>query len=296
MVFSRGVEHFLAVAEHVSFHKAAVSLRITQAALSLSIKQLEQDLGVKLFTRSHSGSELTEQGRKIFQVLKIDGGKLRRDLEKEIVNEADQPVRIGCSSHLATRAFDKLLKTEEGKRIQGFFGYSKLVLEALNSGELDFGFITWTHSPKIRGDLNLINLGREPDWVVGRKGKFDEIKRIKSPQELNSFPWIWHRKPQHSWTHYLKGLKSTLVVDGSQVATKMVLEGWGIANFQLLMFSPEEVKKLVFAKFTLPFDTNVFLIHRMDLSPRVLECMQGARALVEDTVEFYRSLEKQGRK
>ena len=48
---------FRAVAEQLSFRKAAEELYLTQPAVSLQIKALEEDLGVQLFDRS--GAHIT---------------------------------------------------------------------------------------------------------------------------------------------------------------------------------------------------------------------------------------------
>jgi DNA-binding transcriptional LysR family regulator len=53
---------FRAVAEHLNFHKAAEQLFLTQPAVTLQIKALEQDLGVRLFDRSAGRISLTGQG------------------------------------------------------------------------------------------------------------------------------------------------------------------------------------------------------------------------------------------
>ena len=53
---------FRAVAEHLSFRKAADHLLLTQPAVTLQIKALEDSLGVRLFDRSARGISLTGQG------------------------------------------------------------------------------------------------------------------------------------------------------------------------------------------------------------------------------------------
>jgi DNA-binding transcriptional LysR family regulator len=53
---------FRIVAEHLNFHKAAEHLFLTQPAVTLQIKALEQDLGVRLFDRSAGRISLTGQG------------------------------------------------------------------------------------------------------------------------------------------------------------------------------------------------------------------------------------------
>lgn len=53
---------FRAVAEQLSFRKAAEKLYVTQPAVSLQIKSLEEQLGVVLFSRSGPGVHLTPAG------------------------------------------------------------------------------------------------------------------------------------------------------------------------------------------------------------------------------------------
>ena len=53
---------FREVAEQSSFRKAAEELYLTQPAVSLQIKALEEDLGVQLFDRSGTQARLTEAG------------------------------------------------------------------------------------------------------------------------------------------------------------------------------------------------------------------------------------------
>lgn len=54
---------FRKVAEHLGFRKAAEELYLTQPAVSLQIKALEEDLGVKLFDRTGTHVELTAAGK-----------------------------------------------------------------------------------------------------------------------------------------------------------------------------------------------------------------------------------------
>lgn len=54
---------FRTVAEQCSFRKAAEELHLTQPAVSLQIRALEDDIGVQLFNRAGSRIVLTEAGR-----------------------------------------------------------------------------------------------------------------------------------------------------------------------------------------------------------------------------------------
>lgn len=60
------IEYFLRVAETLNFTEAARELYISQPALSKQIRQLEEELGVKLLKRDTKQVELTDGGRIIY--------------------------------------------------------------------------------------------------------------------------------------------------------------------------------------------------------------------------------------
>lgn len=61
---------FLSVAENKSISKAAVQLYISQPAVSITIKKLEENLNTTLFIRKSKGVELTEKGRLLYDSAK----------------------------------------------------------------------------------------------------------------------------------------------------------------------------------------------------------------------------------
>ena len=58
----RHLRYFLAVAQTRSFTQAAQLLNVAQPALSVQIRALEDEIGVKLLTRTKRRVELTEAG------------------------------------------------------------------------------------------------------------------------------------------------------------------------------------------------------------------------------------------
>src|SRR5688572_8857722 len=58
----RRLRLFVAVAEHGGFTAAADAVHVAQPAVSLAVRELEQELGASLFTRSRAGARLTAAG------------------------------------------------------------------------------------------------------------------------------------------------------------------------------------------------------------------------------------------
>ncbi|MDE5856200.1 MAG: LysR family transcriptional regulator, partial [Anaeroplasmataceae bacterium] len=61
-MITQRLQTLLKVAETKNYSKAAEELNLTQPAVSLHIKQLEQELNVKLFRRTNHSVELTNEG------------------------------------------------------------------------------------------------------------------------------------------------------------------------------------------------------------------------------------------
>ena len=113
----------LAVVEKQSFTKAAEALGLTQPAVSQHIRQLEEDLGIKLFNRADRSLGLTKEGeiavkyaRRIVQL--YQNLKLAIKDSKKNINHLTVGVSHTSESNMVSEVFAKYAKEHEGVNIR----------------------------------------------------------------------------------------------------------------------------------------------------------------------------------
>tara|TARA_R110001583_G_scaffold40778_1_gene130075 strand:- start:324 stop:1226 length:903 start_codon:yes stop_codon:yes gene_type:complete len=88
-------------AKCLSFTKAAEELHLTQGAVSQRIKQLELQLGFKLFVRLTRKLELTEEGRRLFETVHNSFATIFSDIDDIKFNELSGELYIGIAPTFA---------------------------------------------------------------------------------------------------------------------------------------------------------------------------------------------------
>ena len=84
----RNLKTFISVAELASFTRAAEQLGFSQSTVSFQIKQLERELGIRLFERTRHAMKLTDQGREVLRyAYRMD--KLTQDLAEDLHAKED---------------------------------------------------------------------------------------------------------------------------------------------------------------------------------------------------------------
>ena len=94
----RAITTFVRSAEAGSFHKAAVAQGTTPQAVSKTIRQLEQLLGVRLFHRTTRKSSLTHEGERLFNEVRpgLEGVMAAVNRARSAVREDEGLIRIGA--------------------------------------------------------------------------------------------------------------------------------------------------------------------------------------------------------
>lgn len=98
-MYNRHLETFISVADMGSFSKAAETLYISSTAVIKQINLLEQEIGVTLFERTHSGILLTKAGRSVYGDAKylIQYSKDSITRAKNAMQNEEKTIRIGNS-------------------------------------------------------------------------------------------------------------------------------------------------------------------------------------------------------
>ncbi|MGH1542864.1 MAG: LysR family transcriptional regulator [Arenicella sp.] len=144
----RHLRYFAAVAEELHFSRAAKRLNIAQPALSRTIANLEEQLGVRLLERSNRKVQLTVAG-KVFlegsQDMLACAEGLAIQTQKASKGEAGELI-IGYTDFAINGSLPEILKVFRQHypqiTVEPIHGVTAQQLDKLKAGKIDIGFIT----------------------------------------------------------------------------------------------------------------------------------------------------------
>ena len=160
----RQLRYFLAVAEELHFTRAAERLYVAQPALSLQIRQLEEELGVKLFERLKHRVQLTPAGRVFAQRARFALEQTQKAAqEASLVGRGEAgSLSIGFVSSAVVSVLPNILRHYKGEIPTVTVELLELDpserLEGLRNGTLDLGVM---HALVESPDLEMATLARE---------------------------------------------------------------------------------------------------------------------------------------
>jgi DNA-binding transcriptional LysR family regulator len=145
----RQLRSLIAIAETGTFTAAAQRLHVTQAAISMQIRQLEDELGVQLFARTPRRVRLTEAG----EALCVRARAILAEYDAaiyELSSLADSPrhrLRIGtASTRVSAAPLPSILQTLKAKYPQAevtvVAGTSERLIRQILAGDLDVAFVS----------------------------------------------------------------------------------------------------------------------------------------------------------
>lgn len=107
----RHLRYFITVAEELNFSKAALKLYTAQPSLSQQIKDLEEEIGVRLLNRTKRKVELTEEGAVFLEQARLTLMQAEKAVQmaRQIHFRKQQALRIGFITTAEVRVFPKVL-------------------------------------------------------------------------------------------------------------------------------------------------------------------------------------------
>ena len=232
---------FYTVAKCGSLTRAAEELYISQPAVSQSIKQLENQLGVSLFKRTHRGMELSEHGGKL----------IFKEVERalELFNEAESrieqmktaatgTIRIGASDTIFEYFLaEKIVEYHENfpaVKIELMADFTPDTIEKLKANRCDIAFVNLPIEidQELRLDGNCMRLN--DIFIAGEK--FEELSLSVFPLEIiKKYPLITMDKntvAYRSLNTFFSSLgielQPAIEVGSWDLMKRLVLRGMGI--------------------------------------------------------------------
>ncbi|PCE26186.1 LysR family transcriptional regulator [Paraburkholderia acidicola] len=191
---------FVTVAREGNLTRAAVHLHLTQPAVSLQIKNLQETLGVTLFTRTSHGLTLTRDGQSLLPHAEralVAAGDVQR-AAATLRHEIRGRLRIGTildPEFLRLGGFLKQL-VETWPHIETALrhGMSGWVLDQVRARELDVGYYIGRPAEDEGRDgsvFHTVTLTHFQYRVLAPAGWKDRVKTARDWRALAALPWIW---------------------------------------------------------------------------------------------------------
>jgi DNA-binding transcriptional LysR family regulator len=145
----RQLRAFVAIAESGTFTAGALRVHVTQAAISMQIRQLENEIGAKVFVRAPRHVILTEAGEQLLRrarhILREHDAAL--DEIAELAGAERGRLRIGSASAMVLTEqlpaiLKELRKQHPAAEISVTSGTSEVLVDQILAGEVDIAFVS----------------------------------------------------------------------------------------------------------------------------------------------------------
>jgi len=145
----RQLRAFVAIAESGTFTAGAMRVHVTQAAISMQIRQLETEIGAKVFVRAPRHVILTEAGEQLLRrarhILREHDAAL--DEIAELAGAERGRLRIGSASAMVLTEqlpaiLKELRKQHPAADISVTSGTSEVLVDQILAGEVDIAFVS----------------------------------------------------------------------------------------------------------------------------------------------------------
>jgi DNA-binding transcriptional LysR family regulator len=219
---------FLAVAKERSFTRAAAKLGVSQSALSHTIRNLEERLGLRLLTRTTRSVAPTEAGERLVRNVGPRFEEIDAELSAltELREKPAGTIRITTGEHAAQAvlwpALTGLLPRYPDIKVELTidYGLTDIVAERYDAG-VRLG-------EQVAKDMIAVRIGADFCMaVVGAPSYFERRPKPKQPQDLTAHDCINIRLPTYggiyAWEFEKRGRELKVRVDGQLVFNSLAM-------------------------------------------------------------------------
>lgn len=194
----RVLRYFVEAAREESFTGAALKLHVTQPTLSKQIKELEDELGQKLFVRGNYSVHLTLEGEILYKraldILEMVDLTASEFASMNEFNGGD--IYIGCAESegisLLAKAAKQLREEQDNLHFHLYSGNAETVCERLDKGLLDFAVVVQNIDLT---EYSYLDLPFQDTWGLIMRKDSPMVSKAKIPIEsLTHLPLIVSRQ------------------------------------------------------------------------------------------------------
>ena len=247
---------FEAAARHLSFKTAAGDLGVTPTAVSHQIRELEGQLGQRLFERMTRRVALTPVGHRLYEDLARAFAIMRAAVETCRTTEARATATLGLGPLVATKWLSPRLSRfwRDCSDIDLRLHHSPLELDFRNN-DIDLA-IAWGNGrwPGLISEM-LLQIRTTP---VASPRLFPGDRAVR-PQDLEAWPLL-HQRDHAGWRAWFAaaGLPAAkvahgIVIEDAHVVHQAAIEGQGVALGNLPLINDD----LAAGRLVAPFDLAV---------------------------------------
>ena len=249
---------FCEVVKYKNISKTAESLYISQSAITQSIQKLESLLGGKVFYRSRTGVELTEEGKHLYEYIKdsIETMNNAENIFSKYINLEKGKIRIAGGNSLVTTLIlppiISFMKKYPDIDVSIKSGLTDSLLQKLSNGEIDIVALNLQQKITKNSNVEIIPL-KESSYCFFASKKYIKEHPVKNFKDIENHklilpsPLSSKRKILNDYCEENNlNLTANYEVSSSSIMKKLVLNdiGIGFTNTENIENIKDDIKIL----------------------------------------------------